>query len=104
MVVTADVGVPLITPVDGFSVSPGGIVVDDQVYAGVPPLAASVAEYGAFMLPPGSDDVLIANGGAIVREKLRFAVSGTGAVESVSVITTEVVLEAVAVPLMTPVD
>src|SRR5436189_42586 len=56
----AVVGVPLITPVAEFSVSPGGSdpVAVQLPYGGVPPPAAKVAEYGTPTLPPGNDVVV----------------------------------------------
>src|SRR5262249_5931635 len=49
------VGVPEIAPVPGVSVSPAGSVplASDQVYGGVPPLAATVALDGWVTAPPG---------------------------------------------------
>src|SRR5262247_3467281 len=54
--VPAAVGVPVIAPVLGVSVSPAGSVplASAQVYGGVPPLAATVALYGWVTVPPGS--------------------------------------------------
>ena len=50
------VGVPLITPLDEFSVNPAGNDPDftDHVYGGLPPLAARVSEYATPTVPEGS--------------------------------------------------
>jgi hypothetical protein len=58
------VGVPAIWPLE--SVSPGGgaPVAMDQLYGGTPPVAASAAEYGTPVVPPGIVVVPIASGGA----------------------------------------
>ena len=61
--VTAAVGVPVIAPVDGFSVSPDGSVplVSDQLYGVVPPVAPNAAVYELPTCPLGSDVVVIAS-------------------------------------------
>lgn len=79
------VGVPLISPVAGFSVNPAGSVpeVSAKVYGALPPVAVSVCEYGVLTEPFASEVVVIARpGGAeIVNVKGAVAVCG-GAVES----------------------
>jgi hypothetical protein len=61
---------PLIVPA-GVSVRPGGVeplITDQFVKGGVPPVAASVTEYGEFTCPDGSGDVveIVRVGGLIV--------------------------------------
>jgi hypothetical protein len=60
---TGFVGVPVICPVAALSVNPTGSrpALTVHRYGGVPPVAASVWEYGAPMTPPGSEAVVTAN-------------------------------------------
>ena len=51
-------GVPLKTPVAGFSASQGGRSVPDQVYGGTPPVAASVWLYAVPTVAAGKMLVL----------------------------------------------
>jgi len=93
----AAVGVPVIAPVAAFNKSPAGSVplVNDQLYGVVPPVAASVALYGAPTSPFGSDVVVIASvAGAIVSVRFAVAVS-TGLLVSVTVNFNAVALTAV---------
>src|ERR1035437_415581 len=61
--VTGAEGVPVICPVDAFSVNPVGKApaVNCQVYAPNPPVARSVCEYGAPTVPLGRDVVKMVN-------------------------------------------
>ena len=71
------VGIPLITPVDVFSVNPAGNLpeVNCQVVEPVAPIAVRVWEYAVPNRPFGSEDVAIVSvGGAIVRPRLAVAV------------------------------
>ena len=54
------VGVPEMTPVPALRVSPAGNVpfVTDQLYGGVPPVAASVSPYGWPTTPTPSEVVV----------------------------------------------
>src|ERR1035438_5958785 len=54
--VTAMAGVPLIAPVEAFSVNPVGSVprISCQLHAPVPPVLASVCEYAVFTMPLAS--------------------------------------------------
>jgi hypothetical protein len=105
LLVPADVGVPLITPVVAFMVSPFGSPVADQLYGVVPPLALTVAEYAPFTPPLGSGDgVVICNCAATGIENV-FGAVNAGDDESLTVITTLVLAPAaVGVPLMRPVE
>src|SRR5579883_801173 len=98
------VGVPVMAPVEGLIESPPGRPVADQVYGGVPPVAASVALYGWPAVPVGSSVVVIVmGGGAMFRARLTLAVSAVGVVESVTLIVTFPLLPAVGVPVIAPV-
>jgi hypothetical protein len=103
----AAVGVPLIRPVDAFNARPLGSVpeVSDHVYGVVPPVAASVCEYGAPTWPLASDAVVIVKvAGAIVRLRLTFVVCA-GEPASVTLNASAVALAAaVGVPPITPVE
>ena len=99
------VGVPLRAPVEAFNVTPVGSAptVMFQVYGVVPPEAASVAEYAVPTVPPGNELVVMASvGGAIEKVKLAGAVCA-GDSESVTLMVTVKLPEAVGVPLITPV-
>jgi len=77
----------------------------DHEYALVPPVAASVAEYGTVAIPSASEDVVIVSG-ADATVKVKFAVAVcTGAPESVTLNPSGVALTtAVGVPLIRPDD
>jgi hypothetical protein len=77
----------------------------DHEYGVVPPVAATVAEYGTVAIPSGSEDVPITRG-AGVTVKVRFAVAVcAGEPESVAWNTRGVALTAgVGVPLIRPDD
>jgi hypothetical protein len=78
--VPAAVGVPLSTPLAGFSVSPGGGVpaLTTQLRGSVPPEAARVSEYAPPTVPVGSGEVVvIASAGLMVRVNARVAVAAT---------------------------
>jgi hypothetical protein len=98
-------GVPLITPVNEFSVSPRGSLPDGkfQVYGPVPPVAARVCEYGVPTTPLLSAVVVIAKEpivwAVMVSVKLEVALCG-GVLESV---TLNVKGTAVAIPAGVPV-
>ena len=70
----AVVGDPEMMPLDAARVRPAGREepeARDQVYAGVPPVAANWVEYAVPAVPEGRDDVVMANGGAATtRERL----------------------------------
>ena len=84
------VGVPLIRPVDEFSVSPAGNVpeVNVHVYGAVPPVAANVCEYDAPSWPFASDVVVmfrVEDPAAVTVMLSDFvAVCAVGVVESVT--------------------
>src|ERR1035437_5012985 len=102
--VPAVVGVPLITPVEGFNVKPVGKFPDNcQVVAPVPPVEVSVCEYGTPTIPSLSAVVVIFSGGiwdTIVT--IAVAVCG-GAPESVTLNVRVADPAADGVPLTTPV-
>ena len=101
----AAVGVPLICPVEALRVNPAGSPVADHVYGDTPPVAARVAPgYAVFTTPEGSDDVVMVNCPAIVIDRLLLAVRWAGLLESVTVIVTVLVVAAVGVPAICPVD
>ena len=98
------VGVPLICPVELFSVRPTGREpeVIAQVYGVVPPLACSAVEYAVPVVPPGSDVVMTIGGGAAtvmlkVLVPVLLAASFTCTVN-------DTVPAVVGVPEITPVD
>src|SRR5271165_4788228 len=78
-VVPAAVGVPLIAPVDAFSVNPAGKLPTDiaQLYGVVPPVAANVCEYPPPTGPFANDAVVIVSvGGPIVpAERVQLMIS-----------------------------
>ena len=65
--VPAVVGVPAIAPVPAVRVNPAGSepLKSDQVYPGVPPVAAAVCEYPMPTVPPANDAVVIVGAAAI---------------------------------------
>jgi hypothetical protein len=65
----AVVGVPVIAPVEVFRLRPmGREPVNDQVSGVVPPVAATLFEYTAPTVAPGSDTVVMSNSGLIGTE------------------------------------
>lgn len=70
------VGVPLISPVDAFSVNPAGNVpeVNCHVKAPVPPVAASICVYGTPAWPLGRDVVVMVRTAAVIVTE-KFAVT-----------------------------
>jgi hypothetical protein len=104
--VPAVVGVPETVPVELPMVSPGGRdpVVIDQVYGGVPPVTATVAEYVVPTVPLGREAVVMPPLGAITIERAAVAVRAVGVVESVTVTVKSEVAAAVGVPVMAPVE
>ena len=104
-VVPVPVGVPEMSPVAGCSLSPAGSApaVIDQVYLGMPPAAASVAEYNVPTVPCGSTTVVTANGAtSTVIDSLADAVAA-GVSESVTVTVKSAVPTADEVPEIIPV-
>jgi hypothetical protein len=102
--VPVTVGVPVIAPVDALIFRPVGRPLADQLYGVVPPVAATVVEYGVFWMPLGNVAVVIFSGATIVSEKLTVAVRCVGSVESVAVIATVFTATTVGVPVIAPVD
>ncbi len=78
-----DGGVPLISPVEGFSVSPVGGV-PDQVYGVSPPVAVSVVEHATPAMQSSVTLGAVVNRGVIVSVKVTVAVC-CGVPESVNV-------------------
>src|SRR6202453_1953180 len=103
----AAVGVPEITPVEAFSDSPAGSDpapgTTDQLYGAVPPVAASVAEYPAPTVAPGSTDVVTDSGASTVIDNGCVAVIA-GLLESVTCTVKADLPAAVGVPEITPVE
>ena len=100
------VGVPLITPVEGAIDNPAGSPLAEKVNGGVPPVVVTVTPgYATPTVPFGSDGGVICNaGGAITIDRLALAVRWVGLVESVTVITPELVPAGpVGVPAIWPV-
>ena len=95
------------TPEEGSRTKLGGSLPDwiDHKYGLVPPVAASVAEYGTVSIPSGIESVVTVRG-AGVTVKVRFAVADcAGGPESVTLKLNGVAFAvAVGVPLITPVD
>ena len=104
---TAVVGVPLIRPVNEFTVKPPGNVpeVSVQVYGEVPPVAVNVCEYAVPTWPLANDAVVtVSDAEEIVSVRLTFAVCVKG-VESVTLNVSVVAFTAVVgVPLIKPVN
>ena len=102
--VPAVVGVPLICPVELFSVRPAGKEPEmiAQVYGVVPALACSVVEYAVPTVPPGSD-VVVTIGGCAATVILKALVPVLFAA-SFTCIVNDAVPAVVGVPEMTPVD
>ena len=102
----ACVGVPLRTP-DELRASPGGSVpaVTLQVSGATPPEAASVVEYGVFVLPLGSTApvVMATSEPVTVIVNALVAVPGVGYALSRTCTVKGNVPVAVHIPLMTPV-
>jgi hypothetical protein len=104
--------VPLINPVDAFSVKGLGSVPEVIVhaYGPVPPLAAKDCEYAVPVVQLGSDVVVICKVaaamvvGAMVSVSPTVAVCAVGVLESVTSKVREVKLGPVGVPLINPVD
>jgi hypothetical protein len=104
--VPAVVGVPEITPVEAFSVSPAGRLPDaiDHVSGEIPPLACNVALYAVPTVPEASVVVVTAGAGTTVMPTVadfvasvtdvavsvtdRFALTGDGAVYVTPVVVT----------------
>src|ERR1035437_259096 len=106
---TSAAGIPLISPVAGFSVTPNGILpaVNFHVYGTVPPVATSVCEYPAPTTPMLSNAVVMVSGpvdvAAMVSVKAAVALCA-GVLESVTLnVSGEAVPTAVGVPPIAPV-
>ncbi len=98
-------GVPLITPVLAFKVSPVGSdpLAIDQTYGVMPPVARNVALYALPAVALGSDVVVMTRGtGATVSVNARLAVAGVAA-ESVTETVKVNEPATVGVPVITPV-
>ena len=102
MVVPPFSGLPLMTPVLGFSARLRGRFGDDQVSAPVPPVAVSVNAYGVPVAPLGSAAVVMVNPLVMVRVNVLFTDWCAGPAASATVTTTEPLLAAVGVPEITP--
>ncbi len=103
LLVPDTVGVPLITPVPALIVNPVGRPVADQVYDVTPPVAATVALYGTFLVPEVSGDVVVmVSCELMVIAKFADAVC-CGLPESFTVTVALLDPAAVGVPLITPV-
>ena len=83
MYVPAVVGVPVIAPVEGFSVSPGGSepLTMEKVYGGTPPVATSAELYGTPTCADPEAQLSVSCGGATV---MLQAASTWAPVESVT--------------------
>src|ERR1039457_323636 len=104
LVVPGTVGVPESTPPE-LNTSPSGrIVVVDQVYGSVPPVAAKGVEYAALSTPTGKVAVAITTGtGTTVSNRSLLAVCG-GMLESVTVKVMGLELGLFGMPEMIPVS
>jgi hypothetical protein len=103
--VSGDVGVPLIAPVEVFSVSPAGSVpeVNCQVYGGTPPDTGGAIEHGVFTMQVGSVGGEITSRGSTVIMTVVAALC-CGVPESVTLNMNGVAVNAdVRVPLIAPV-
>jgi len=100
------VGVPSMTPVVPCRVRPAGSVPAVTLHETgcVPPLDCSVvAGYALFIVPPGSDVVVIVNGGGAITMLSAFVAVSAGVVESLTRTVKSAVPAAVGVPSITPV-
>lgn len=100
------VGVPSMTPVAPCSVRPAGndpaVMLHET--GRVPPLDCSVvAGYTLFIVPPGSDVVVIVKGGGAITMPSAFVAVSAGVVESLTCTVKSAVPAAVGVPVITPV-
>jgi hypothetical protein len=107
--VPAVVGVPEMVPVELSMVSPGGSdpLAIDQLYGGVPPVTATVAEYGTPTVPLGREVVVMSPlepPAETTIERSAVAVRAVGVVESVTVTVKSEVPAAVGVPEMAPLE
>ena len=100
------VGVPVIAPVDAFSVNPAGRLppVTVHVYGEVPPLTASEALYAVPTVPAGSDVVVMLSADATIVSVTVTDFACAGALESVTVNVTRIDADDVGVPVIAPVD
>jgi hypothetical protein len=82
--------------------SPAGRPVADHTYGRFPPVAARFAVYAEFLLPDGSEVVVMLSAAAITIES-DLGADNCGLLESLTVKVTFVVPPAVGVPLSSPV-
>jgi hypothetical protein len=104
--VPAVVGVPVIAPVDGFSVNPGGSepLVIENVYGGTPPVATSDELYATPTVPVAVGQTSAGTGAATTMLQLAVAVPAAVPVESTTCAVKLNVPPVVGVPVMAPVD
>ena len=97
----AAVDAPLITPVEAFKDNPVGKEpeVTENIFAPVPPVATTVAEYGVFCVSSGNEAVVIDTAGLIVTV-YSLKASAPPSVHFILNVKTPVAL---GVPLITPV-
>jgi hypothetical protein len=111
--VPADVGVPLITPVEELMLKPAGSPVADQTIGVTPPVEVAVKEYAVATVALGSEVVVMLRDGSedgsleaaapfTTREK--FLGAEEAPAESVTAIVTVSVSAVVGVPDRAPVD
>lgn len=103
VVAPATVGVPEITPLAALIVRPAGSPVALHVYDGVPPVAATVAEYAVLITPSERAVVVIERPGAIT-SVIRFVAHWGGLLESQTVRSTVADPADAGVPEITPLD
>jgi len=99
----AAVGLPVMSPLDGFNARPGGNdpVVIDQLYGDLPPLTFSVCEYDAPTTPLGSAAVVIVRPAVTVMLSAWVALFPS---ESLARIVKKNVLAWFGVPVISPED
>jgi hypothetical protein len=104
--VPSELGVPVMAPVDGFSVRPGGNepLAIEKVYGGVPPVATAADEYARPTVPVFAGQTSFRSGGLMTMLQFDVAVPAALPVESTTWAVKLNVPAVVGVPVMAPVD
>ena len=99
------VGVPVIAPVVGFKVNPGGSdpLVIENVYGGAPPVATSAELYATPTCPVPAGQASVIGGGAMTMLQFVVAVPAAVPVESTTFAVKLNVPKVVGVPVIAPV-
>src|ERR1700690_151313 len=104
--VPSELGVPVMAPVDGFSVRPGGNepLEIEKVYGGTPPVATAADEYARPTVPVLAGQTSFRVGGLITMLQFDVVVPAALPVESTTWAVKLYVPAVVGVPVMAPVD